>query len=48
LLQRCDGVLRIPGSSKGADQDVLIARERGLPVYLRLEDVPVLPAMSPQ
>jgi hypothetical protein len=48
LLQRCDGVLRIPGSSKGADQDVLIARERGLPVYLRLEDVPVLPAMTPQ
>ena len=48
LLQRCDAVLRIPGSSKGADQDVLIARERGLPVYLRLEDVPVLPAMLPR
>jgi hypothetical protein len=48
LLQRCDAVLRIPGNSKGADQDVRIARERGLQVYLRLEDVPVLPAMSLQ
>jgi len=40
LLQRCDAVLRIPGESKGADQDVAIARERGLPVYFKLEDVP--------
>ncbi len=42
LLERCDAVLRIPGSSKGADQDVRIARERGLQVYLQLEDVPVI------
>jgi hypothetical protein len=41
LLERCDAVLRIPGASKGADQDVRIARERGLKVYERLEDVPV-------
>jgi len=41
LLQRCDAVLRIPGESKGADQDVEIARQRGLPVFFRLEDVPV-------
>jgi hypothetical protein len=40
LLQRCDAVLRIPGESKGADQDVRLAQERGLPVYYRLEDVP--------
>ena len=40
LLQHCDAVLRLPGASKGADQDVAIARERGLPVYERLEDVP--------
>jgi hypothetical protein len=39
LLERCDAVLRIPGASKGADQDVRIARERGLPVYERVEDV---------
>ena len=40
LLQHCDGVLRLPGESTGADQDVRIARERGIPVWHRLEDVP--------
>jgi hypothetical protein len=41
LLERCDAVLRIEGESKGADEDVRIAKERGLPVYFRLQDVPV-------
>ena len=40
LLARADAVLRLPGESKGADQDVAIARERGLPVYFSLEEVP--------
>ncbi|SDU78061.1 NUDIX hydrolase [Jiangella alkaliphila] len=40
LLRHCDGVLRLPGDSTGADQDVAIARDRGLPVWYRLEDVP--------
>ena len=40
LLARCDAVLRLPGASTGADQDVDIARERGLPVWYRIEDVP--------
>lgn len=40
LLTHCDAVLRLPGASTGADQDVAIARERGLPVYFRLDDVP--------
>jgi hypothetical protein len=40
LLQQCNAVLRIEGESKGADEDVRIARERGLPVYFRVEDVP--------
>jgi hypothetical protein len=40
LLQHCDAVLRLPGVSTGADQDVALARERGLPVYERLTDVP--------
>ena len=44
LLQHCDAVLRLPGRSTGADQDVAIARERGLPVYELIEDVPVLDA----
>jgi hypothetical protein len=40
LLEHCDAVLRLPGESKGADQDVAIARRRGLPVYERAEDIP--------
>jgi len=40
LLARCDAVLRLPGESKGADNDVRLALERGLPVYYRIEDVP--------
>ncbi|GAA5124156.1 hypothetical protein GCM10023339_45260 [Alloalcanivorax gelatiniphagus] len=40
LLERCEGVLRLPGASAGADQDVAIARERGIPVWHALEDVP--------
>jgi hypothetical protein len=48
LLERCDAVLRIEGESKGADEDVRIARERGLQVYRRIEDVPVLAAAQEQ
>jgi len=42
LLAHCDAVLRLPGESTGADQDVAIATERGLPVYYRLEDIPAV------
>jgi len=41
IITKCDGILRLAGASKGADEDVRIAKERGLPVYYRLEDVPV-------
>ena len=40
LLEKCDAVLRLNGISKGADEDVRIATEKGLKVYYRLEDVP--------
>ncbi len=40
LLSRCDAVLRLPGASKGADEDVRVAKERGLAVYESLSDVP--------
>lgn len=40
LLQKCDAVLRLPGASKGADEDVRIAKERGLQVFYNLEEVP--------
>jgi hypothetical protein len=46
LLSRCDAVLRLPGASKGADEDVKIARERGLMVFERLADVPGCGARS--
>lgn len=40
LLEHCDAVLRLPGASTGADQDVAIAQARGLPVYRSVQDVP--------
>ncbi|MET1019459.1 MAG: DUF4406 domain-containing protein [Microterricola sp.] len=40
LLQHCDAVLRLPGASAGADQDVAIAERRGIPIYFSLEEVP--------
>jgi len=40
LLEHCSAVLRLPGESTGADQDVAIAQERGLPVYYDLREVP--------
>ncbi len=40
LLAKCDGVLRLAGTSVGADNDVRIARERGLPIWYAVEDIP--------
>jgi hypothetical protein len=40
LLQHCDAVLRLEGASKGADNDVNLAKERGIPVYYHLTDIP--------
>ena len=40
LITKCDAVLRMPGESKGADNDVKVARQLGLNVYYQLEDVP--------
>lgn len=42
LIQRCRAVLRLPGESRGADQDVAWAEARGLPVYRALHEVPGL------
>ena len=46
LLEHCDGVLRLPGESTGADQDVAIARRRGIPVYHHVEEIPGYRASS--
>ena len=40
LLEKCDAVLRLEGESKGADNDVKIARERGLKIYYNLDEIP--------
>lgn len=40
LLRHCDAVLRLPGASTGADEDVRLARERGLDVYYDIAEVP--------
>ena len=40
LLEKCDAVLRIPGASKGADQDVEIAQKRGLPIFYHIDEIP--------
>ncbi|GAA1236099.1 hypothetical protein GCM10009608_83730 [Pseudonocardia alaniniphila] len=46
LLQHCDAVLRLPGASSGADQDVAIARERGIPVYTDLAEIPGMESLT--
>ncbi len=40
LAERCDAVLRIGGPSGGADEEVQRFRERGLPVYHALDEIP--------
>ena len=42
LAERCDAVLRIGGSSTGADAEVSIFKDKGLPVFYRLEDIPIV------
>jgi hypothetical protein len=46
LLRHCDAVLRLPGDSRGADQDVAIAQARGIPVYYSLDEIPGSAASS--
>lgn len=46
LLNRCDAVLRLPGDSTGADQDVAIAESRGLPVYYDIAKIPTVEAQG--
>jgi len=40
LLTKCDAILRIEGESKGADQDVKIAKELGLKIYYKVNEIP--------
>ncbi len=40
LIARCDAILRLKGESKGADNDVRLANERGIPVYHDVNEIP--------
>ena len=40
VLAKCDAILRIEGASKGADQDVALAKDLGLKVYYDINDIP--------
>jgi len=40
LVAKCDGCLRIGGTSAGADEMVALARQHGKAVYFSLEEVP--------
>ena len=40
MLLKCDAILRIEGESKGADQDVEVAKKHGLKIYHSLAEVP--------
>ncbi|MCK9616090.1 MAG: DUF4406 domain-containing protein [Candidatus Omnitrophica bacterium] len=38
-LYKCDAVLRLPGESKGADEEVLIAKKIRIPVFYSIEEL---------
>lgn len=38
-LPMCDCIIRLPGESKGADIEVGIAKEKGIPVFYSLDEV---------
>ncbi|HEA21364.1 hypothetical protein LCGC14_0708430 [marine sediment metagenome] len=40
LLTKCDAILRIEGESKGADQDVELAKKLGLTIYYDVKEIP--------
>lgn len=40
ILRKCDAILRVEGESKGADQDVELAKKLGLKIYYSLNEIP--------
>ncbi|MGL4423617.1 MAG: DUF4406 domain-containing protein [Gemmataceae bacterium] len=40
LISICDAVLRLPGESRGADNDVKQAEARGIPIFRSLAEIP--------
>jgi hypothetical protein len=46
LAERCDAVLRIDGESSGADAEVRLFEEKGLPVYYEINQLPEAPKQN--
>jgi hypothetical protein len=40
LLGHCDAILRLPGASAGADNDVRLGQTLGLTLFTRIEEIP--------
>ncbi len=38
-LRKCDALLRLPGESSGADNEVALAESIGIPVFYSIEDM---------
>jgi hypothetical protein len=39
ILERCDAILRVPGESIGADREVQVARESGIPIFYSVKEI---------
>ena len=39
VVSRCDALVRLSGESRGADREVALATELGIPVFYSVEDV---------
>lgn len=39
FLLTCEGLLRLPGMSRGADEEVALAKEAGIPVFYSVAEV---------
>jgi len=46
LADRCDAVLRLEGTSAGADEEVALFRSRGLAVFSTIDDIPTVVRLS--
>ena len=43
LLRCCDAIFRVEGKSGGADADVQLAKELGMPIFHDLNELPKIP-----
>lgn len=39
IIPKCDALLRLDGESKGADKEVALAKELGIPIFYSLKDL---------